>query len=616
MENNSFTKWHNEIVLFSQIKPLLILEGNVLDTYQYPINGEILNLNQYLYKYYSEMGYKNIVFYDNLDGFYNDLDSENVQRLSNLIDADVCPKGKEKTIYANFRDGSATEIIKRTYNQTNEACVIIMSLASRYIISPTQVMLDDVTAFSGIIKASMNAREVNVDDKRLKNLVVFVVNKVNDLPSWFYLDNPNVKTIMVETPTIEERERFVKGVNFRTFFAKDVYKEIDSYTPEQIEKIQNKFIGQTDRMRFTDLNSLRKLSKIESKHITDLSKVVDLFKFGIKENPWSKIDYKSFINISDDLSKRVLGQPNAINKVSDIVKRAISGLSGLQHSSSSSKPKGILFFAGPTGVGKTETAKALAEKIFGDERSVIRFDMSEYHQPHSDQKLLGAPPGYVGYDAGGQLTNAVKSKPFSIILFDEIEKADKSILDKFLQILEDGRLTDGQGNTVYFSESIIIFTSNLGIIDSQTKQKLTSIKNTYLENKEIVKSHIKYHFTNELGKPELLNRIGMDNIVVFDYISEDIAYQILKLQVQKIINNIKLDKQINLNIEDKAIEFLYKKALLNIEDGGRGIGNAVETYLLNPLSRYLVDNMEKNIKELTIEDISVTDSELAVLKCK
>ena len=167
------------------------------------------------------------------------------------------------------------------------------------------------------------------------------------------------------------------------------------------------------------------------------------------ENPWDTLDPTEIKTALDDFRQRVKGQDFALVKTLDVVKRAVTGMAGLQ-SSSHAKPKGILFFAGPTGTGKTETAKTLAEKLFGDESCCIRFDMSEYSQSHSDQKLLGAPPGYVGYEAGGQLTNAIKENPFSILLFDEIEKAHPSIFDKFLQILEDGRMTDGQGNTVYF----------------------------------------------------------------------------------------------------------------------------------------------------------------------
>ena len=155
----------------------------------------------------------------------------------------------------------------------------------------------------------------------------------------------------------------------------------------------------------------------------------------------------------------------------DIIKRAVTGLSGSQGSKLGGKPRGVLFFAGPTGVGKTELAKTLTEMLFGDERAYIRFDMSEFSAEHADQRLIGAPPGYVGYDSGGELTNAIKERPFSVVLFDEIEKAHPRILDKFLQILDDGVLTSGRGEKVYFSEAVVIFTSNLGIYKTDHEGK-------------------------------------------------------------------------------------------------------------------------------------------------
>src|SRR6185369_7733636 len=156
-------------------------------------------------------------------------------------------------------------------------------------------------------------------------------------------------------------------------------------------------------------------------------------------------------------------QQAAVVKALYIIKRAATGLSGAQGSKAGGKPRGVMFLAGPTGVGKTELAKTMTELLFGDERAYVRFDMSEFSAEHADQRLLGAPPGYVGYDAGGELTNAVKERPFSVILFDEIEKAHPRLLDKFLQLLDDGVLTSGRGERVFFSETIIIFTSNLGI---------------------------------------------------------------------------------------------------------------------------------------------------------
>ena len=306
----------------------------------------------------------------------------------------------------------------------------------------------------------------------------------------------------------------------------------------------------------------------------------------------------------EDFQKRVKGQDFAIVKTLDVVKRAVTGMAGLQ-GSSHAKPKGILFFAGPTGTGKTETAKTLAEKLFGDESCCIRFDMSEYSQSHSGQKLLGAPPGYVGYEAGGQLTNAVKNNPFSILLFDEIEKAHPSIFDKFLQILEDGRMTDGQGNTVYFSECIIIFTSNLGIYTRNEygiREANVTPEMEYAEVQKKVRQAIEDYFKLELGRPEILNRIG-ENIVVFDFIRPDVAKLILDAQIEKIKARLSSEKRIELTLSDKANEVLLENAIANLANGGRGIGNIVESLLINPLSRYMFDEDITEQARIRIDNI-------------
>ena len=228
--------------------------------------------------------------------------------------------------------------------------------------------------------------------------------------------------------------------------------------------------------------------------------------------------------------------------------------------------------------------------MFGDEHACVRFDMSEYMHSNSDQRLLGAPPGYVGYEAGGQLTNAVRKNPFSILLFDEIEKASPTILDKFLQILEDGRMTDGQGNTAYFSDSIIIFTSNLGIYTTdeygQRKPNVTPDMKAEEVRARVIEA-IHKHFKLELGRPEILNRIG-ENIVVFDYISPEAAESILHARLDS-IHQTMLDEN-GIDIDFSPVEeTLYQLAVQNLENGGRGINNIVEKTLINPLARHIFD---------------------------
>jgi ATP-dependent Clp protease ATP-binding subunit ClpA len=223
--------------------------------------------------------------------------------------------------------------------------------------------------------------------------------------------------------------------------------------------------------------------------------------------------------------------------------------------------------------------------------------MSEYTTEHSDQKLFGAPPGYTGYDKGGQLTNAVKTNPFSVLLFDEIEKAHPSIMDKFLQILEDGRMTDGQGNTVYFSETLIFFTSNAGIseevCDAQgrviERKMIVLPDSTYEEIQEKVEAALKTKF-----KPEVLNRIGK-NIIVFNYITEAATGEILNKQLDNIIQGMTRKSKIEIKIDETAMQYLMKKCLEKDtrENGGRGIGNVVESELINPLAEFVFDSNAK-----------------------
>lgn len=617
-------KWHRELELFSAVKPMLILEGNVLDQYRYPVPGsvgedQLCPLPRYLQGYFQDLGYDQVVFYSNLLGFINPYDGAMLERFARMTGAEAV-RGAIPAEFKGNGANTAPNLIRRALAQGEQAVAVVLEAVSRYITSPERMDQMEVNSFNLLLHAAQSAAAVQTRQGRRQNLLVLLVSKVNDLPDWLYLHNPLAKIITVEAPGREERERLLCGAAFPSFFDSTVYRTRMPYYrehPQELRQLQSRFLALTEGMTFTELDAVRRLSKRERADIRDLCAMVELYKYGVRENPWQSLDAAALRTAKEDFRRRVKGQDTALERTLDVVKRAVTGMNGAGSSSAGGKPKGVLFFAGPTGTGKTETAKALAEKLFGDERACVRFDMSEYAQSHSDQKLMGAPPGYVGYEAGGQLTNAVKKKPFSILLFDEIEKAHPSILDKFLQILEDGRMTDGQGDTVYFSETILIFTSNLGIYtrDALGNRRLNvSMDMDYPHLARRVRQAIEEYFKLELGRPELLNRIG-ENIVVFDFIRREAGEEILRSQVERVLRRLAEERDLRVEIAPAAYDALRDAALADLSNGGRGIGNQVESLLINPLARWLFDQAVTGGAQVLVE-ACLTQANPPELRCR
>jgi ATP-dependent Clp protease ATP-binding subunit ClpB len=299
----------------------------------------------------------------------------------------------------------------------------------------------------------------------------------------------------------------------------------------------------------------------------DIAEVVAKWT-GIPVSKMLEGEMQKLVTMEDRLSLRVIGQDDALKAVANAVRRARAGLQD------PNRPVGSFIFLGPTGVGKTETARALAEFLFDDERAMIRLDMSEYMEKHAVARMIGAPPGYVGYEEGGQLTEAVRRRPYSVVLFDEIEKAHQDVFNVLLQILDDGRLTDSKGRTVDFKNTVLIMTSNLGSREIQAAEgDEAEVRTAVLEE------------LRQVFKPEFLNRI--DDIIVFHQLSEKEIAKIIDVQLER-LSQMLHDRNITLVLDDSARRLLAREGY-DPAYGARPLKRAIQTLIQNPLAVKLLN---------------------------
>ena len=467
-----------------------------------------------------------------------------------------------------------------------EFLAIIADFASRYCLRADSLTEKEHEYFTRALMLSHSVlphNTANIKEAQF-NQLVWICDQENDLPGWFTLNNPRIRSIVVPKP-----DHIVRGALIRTLTPS--LPGFSEAAGEDKAEQHRVFVEQTEGMFLTDVIAITQLCRREQLSFAEIGEAVRRYKLGVTEDPWKRLDRARIAHGEAIIRRRVKGQQQAIAKALDIIKRAATGLSGAQGSKIGGKPRGVMFLAGPTGVGKTELAKSLTELLFGDEKAYIRFDMSEFSAEHADQRLLGAPPGYVGYDAGGELTNAIRERPFSIVLFDEIEKAHPRILDKFLQLLDDGVLTSGRGERVYFSESVITFTSNLGIyrLDAEGQRVPNVSPEEPYENVERkVREEIEKYFKLQINRPEILNRIG-ENIVVFDFIRPPIAEQIYEKMVANVLDRLADSQQVRVTLPKHVNGALRERCIHDLSHGGRGIGNQLEAWLVNPLARVLFD---------------------------
>ena len=424
---------------------------------------------------------------------------------------------------------------------------------------------DSIVILEGIKKYYEEYHKVKISSDVIKQTVIMSEKYIHDrfLPD---------KAIDILDEACSRKNLENKDL-FKLEILKQELKNIQAQKEEVIAADSTEDYQKAADLKTKECQLIEKIDKMNSKMklksitVQDIASVIESWtKIPVKKI--TEAETQKLLNLETNLHKRVIGQEEAVNAVSRAIRRNRAGLQ------STKRPPSFIF-VGPTGVGKTELAKSLAYEMFGSEDSIIRVDMSEYMESHSTSKLIGAPPGYVGYDDAGQLTDKVKRKPYSIILFDEIEKAHPDVFNILLQVLDDGKLTDSQGNTVSFSNTIIIMTSNAG--SNLNNNSIGFGKQTVDKGK--IEDSLK-----EVFRPEFLNRV--DEVVVFDSLTQNELLQIVDLMLNDTIKALK-DKDITMHISNDAKKYLLEKGT-NIKFGARPLRRAIQRYLEDEISERIL----------------------------
>ncbi len=445
---------------------------------------------------------------------------------------------------------------------------------------------------------------VKITDEAIEAAVELSVRYINDR----YLPDKAIDLI----------DEAASSVRMRKYSMPENLKELE----EKIEKLEMQKAEQVRVQNFEKAANLRdkikeqkeKLEKEQekwnnknTKSVSTITKedIADVIAkwTGIPAKKITQDENEKLKKLEETLHKRVVGQNEAVEAVSKAIRRGRVGLKDPK------RPIGSFLFLGPTGVGKTELSKALAENLFGDENSMIRVDMSEFMEGHSVSKLIGSPPGYVGFDEGGQLTEKIRRKPYSVVLFDEIEKAHPDVMNMLLQILEDGRLTDSQGRTVNFKNTVIIMTSNVGartITDNKTlgfskkSDEKEESQKEYENTKKEVLSELKKQF-----RPEFINRI--DEIIVFHKLTDDEISQIIDIMLKQVKERLK-EQKIEIEIDEKAKDLISKKGT-DKAYGARPLRRTIQNEIEDKLAEYILDG---KLQIGTNALITANDDEIAI----
>ena len=442
MNTQHIQTWLENFERQSMLRRALVVSGNIIDL-AFAKNGQLQPINQIISDSLKAKGFQHVVFYSRVGGIsgvttqqWNDLQATGFQSsvFDEADDYDMGEADNSSTQVSNSNVGQTEltpkdffAVVQKVMFESQQRVAFVVDW-SNYMFGQINSLSDAERAWLQQISKSIRDAQVNLSANEIdkpQSLLVFLCSGLSNLPPSLYLNNPLFAEINIDLPNLHERERAISALKMAFQVQEDLLPQSQAMTD---------FVTLTDGFTVRDIYHLARLSR-QQQETLNLQNLVSLYRFGKRQSPWELLNHSKLKGTKETLKLRVKGQDQAIEAVNKILIRAYTGLSGLQHSAKARTPKGALFFVGPTGVGKTELAKSLAQFLFGDEDACIRFDMSEFNHEHADQRLVGAPPGYVGYEQGGQLTNAVKNRPFSLLLFDEIEKAHPRILDKFLQIL-------------------------------------------------------------------------------------------------------------------------------------------------------------------------------------
>ena len=439
------------------------------------------------------------------------------------------------------------------------------------------------------IEAAVKLSERYINDRYLPDKAIDLIDEAASRARLkTYVEPDSLKQLEEEISNInKDKEEAVRTQKFEKAAAfRDKEKELKL----KYEKEQNKWKNKNNKS-VTDITE------------ENIAEVISNWT-GIPAKKITEDENVRLRNLEKNLHERVIGQEEAVSAVSKAIRRGRVGLKDPK------RPIGSFLFLGPTGVGKTELSKALAESLFGDENAMIRIDMSEYMEPHSVSKLIGSPPGYVGFDDGGQLTEKVRRKPYSVVLFDEIEKAHPDVMNMLLQILEDGRLTDSQGRTVNFKNTVIIMTSNIGARLITDKKSLGFVKEDTKENDEKknkkeyeeTKKEVMEALKKEL-RPEFINRI--DEIIVFHKLTDKEIDKIIDLMLKEVVNRLK-EQKINIEL-DKSVKKLIADKGIDKNFGARPLRRTIQNILEDTLAEEILDGKLKKDKlnKITVKDDAV-----------